>query len=42
MVNRMYFLDLYLLGFLKEANTSDPTFEKRPCKVLICNYLQDL
>ena len=41
-VSRMYFIELYLLGFLKEANTSDPTFEKVPCKPLICKYLQDL
>jgi hypothetical protein len=24
MVSRMYFIELYLLGYLKEANTSDP------------------
>jgi len=41
-VSRMYFIELYLLGFLKEANTSDPTFEKVPCKPLIYRYLQDL
>jgi len=42
MVSRMYFIELYLLGYLKEANTSDPIFEKVPCKALICRYLQDL
>jgi hypothetical protein len=42
MVSRMYLIELYLLGYLKEANTSDPTFEKVPCKPLICIYLQDL
>lgn len=36
MVSRMYFIELYLLGFLKEANTSDPMFEKVPYKALIC------
>jgi hypothetical protein len=41
-VNRMYFIKLYILGDSKESTTSDPTFEKRPCKGLICNYLQDL
>jgi hypothetical protein len=33
-VNRMYFIRLYILGDSKESNTSDPTFEKRPCKGL--------
>jgi len=41
-VSRMYFIELDLLGYLEESNTSDPTFEKRPCKALICIYLQDL
>ena len=41
-VNRMYFINLYILGDSKESNTSDPTFEKRPYKALICNYLQYL
>jgi hypothetical protein len=41
-VSRMYFIELDLLGYLEESNTSDPTFEKVPYKALICIYLQDL
>jgi len=42
MVNRMYFINLYILGDSKESTTSDPTFEKSPYKALIHNYLQYL
>jgi len=41
-VNMMYFMVVWLLGYPEESNTSDPTFEKRPCKGLIYNYLQYL
>jgi hypothetical protein len=41
-VSRMYFIELDLLGYLEESNTSDPTLEKRPYKALIHNYLQGI
>jgi hypothetical protein len=41
-VNRMYFIDLLILGESKESTTSDPTIEKVPSKAVTISTLQQL